>query len=420
MKTLRRLMRDGLGRDALLVVADHDPLTLRRYRVPTRSDFKGFAGVEEALASELPFAPGLPAVPDEPLPSTLAGLIGAAGFGYNTWGKLCNSRQTLGLVRLSRIINDVSEELRIGGVSDNYRAALVGYAAAGLGRKLKRSTRGAMLGVDRQDVWHVYTHGSSIRFSFDFFEVGPGTGPGTWTSLSKQTLRSLKKQVTRTPGRPAAILRGSALDLPLPDGHLDAVVTDPPYDKMVNYCDSSDLMFVWLKRALVTTMPWFGATGDEGGLQEKDEEAVITRGAKGSDHRTEDHYAACIARAFEQARRKTRPEGVVSIVFGHGNPDAWMRVIGAITKAGLVLTGSWPCSTEKGGRQIGGDNIDNTIVMAARSVSEQVREEIAARIPTWTLDGLVDSDQRMAAIAPAMEVVGRYREVVGIGGQPVP
>jgi len=45
---------------------------------------------------------------------------------------------------------------------------------------------------------------------------------------------------------------------------------------------------------------------------------------------------------------------------------------------------------------------------------------IAERVPAWTADGLADSDQRMAAIAPAMEVVGRYSEVRDFTGQPVP
>ena len=412
-------------------MADHDPVTLRRYRVPTSTDLQGLAGVKEALASEPPFAPGLPAVPDEPLSPTLAGLIGAAGFGYDTWGKLCNPRQTLDFVRLSRVINELSTELREAGISEDYRAALTGYAVAGLGRRLKRSTRGAMLGVVRQDVWHVYAYGSSIRFSFDYFEIGIGTGSGTWDSLSRRTLWSLKKQLDRPPARPATILRGSALEPPIPDGRLDAVVTDPPYDKMLNYCDASDLMFVWMKRALASSMPWFSITGNPHGLQEKTDEVVVAR-VSGGDPRTKERYAASIARAFDQARRKTRADGVVTIVFGHGDPDAWMRVIAAIAEADLVLTGSWPCSTEKGGRPIPGDNIDNTIVMAARSaepgrpvgrlpaVSEEIREEIALRIPIWRLDGLVDSDQRMAAIAPAMEVVGRYREVLDITGQPVP
>ena len=431
LETLKRLMRDGLHGDTLLVVADHDPVTLRRYRAPTEADLEVMGGVRGALDSEAPFAPGLPAVPSEPLSRSLAGLIGPAGYGYSTWGEICNDRQTLGLVRMARIIGEVSSQLTAAGLSADYVEALSGYLASVFVRRLKRSTRGTTLGVPRQDAGHVYTYESSIAHSFDYFETSCYEGPATWGSLARHSLHILKKQVYRIPGLPATIQRGSATELPLPDGFLDAVVTDPPYDKMLNYCDSSDLMYVWLKRALLTAAPWFGITSDPDGLQEKDKEAVITRGAGSGDHRTAAHYRKQITRSFEMARGKSAPGGVVCVVFGHGDPDAWVRVLSSLADAGLVLTGSWPCSTEKGGNNTG-EHIDNTIVMAARPapsgrpvgnlriVSQQIEAEVAERIPQWVSEGMTASDQRMAAIAPAMEIVGMYREVLDIAGKPVP
>ena len=386
--------------------------------------------VADALAVEPAFGPGLPAVPAERLDPSLSGLIGPAGYGYRTWGALCNPRQTLGFVRLARIIDDMCHEMLNAGLSADYAGALTGYAASNLVRRMKRSTRSSTLQIPEQAVGHIYYNDSGISTSFDYFETGCGEGPGTWWSFSAQTIRYLGRQMDRAPGPSAEVLRGSATEMSMPDESLDAVVTDPPYDAMINYCDSSDLMYVWLKRALVTADPWFGVTTCPDGLQEKAQEAVIKRGLAENDHRTETHYKACITKAFGQARLKVKPHGVVSIVFGHGDPDAWVRVLTAISDAGLVLTGSWPCSTEKGGKQTG-EHIDNTIMMACRAaapdrpagdvrvVDQEIRAEIAQRVPVWTADGLADSDQRMAAIAPAMEVVGRYSEVHDFTGEPV-
>lgn len=430
--TLKRMMRDGLRGDAMLVVADLDRDVGKRYREPSEEDLTALDGVEEALASETPFGPGLPAVPAEPMDPGLSRFIGPVNYGYRRWGELCNPRQTLGFVRLARIIDNMCAEMLDAGVSRDYAAALTGYAAANLARGIKFRTRSAAIQVSLQKISHIYFNDSGISHSFDYCEIGCGTGSGTWGSLAIHTLRSLKKQLDRVPGTPAVVQRGSAMELPLPDGCLDAVVTDPPYDSMINYCDSSDLMYVWLKRALVTADPWFTMTTDPGGLQEKTNEAVIKfTTADDNDHRTEAHYKSCITKAFDQARLKVGAEGVVSIVFGHGDPDAWARVLTAISDAGLVLTGSWPCSTEKGGKQTG-EYIDNTIMMACRAaaadrpvgdvrrVDDEIRAEIARRVPDWTADGLADSDQRMAAIAPAMEVVGRYSEVRDFTGAPVP
>lgn len=430
LDTLKRMMRDGLKDDALLAVADLDEEVGKRYRAPARADIDALTAVAPQLLAETPFGLSLPAVPNERLDSGLSAFIGPAGYGYRSWGELCNDRQTLGFVRLARIIDDLYNELHTAGGSNDYAAALSSYAASNLVRRMKYSTRSASLQVGRDCAGHIYFNDSGISHSFDYFETGCGEGPGTWGSLASHTVNSLKKQLARVSGCPTAVQRGSAMELPLPDGCLDVVVTDPPYDAMINYCDSSDLMYVWLKRALVEALPWFGVTTDPDGLQEKTNEAVIKFGTVGDDHRTEAHYKSCITKAFDQARLKVGSEGVVSIVFGHGDPDAWARVLTAISDAGLVLTGSWPCSTEKGGKQTG-EYIDNTIMMACRAaapnrpvgdvrrVDDEVRAEIARRVPEWTADGLADSDQRMAAIAPAMEVVGRYSEVRDFTGVPV-
>ena len=434
LETLRRMMRDGRRNESLLAVADIDKDVGKRYRAPSVADIEGLAGVDAALADEASFGLGLPAVPIERIDPGLSRYIAPVGYGYSSWGELCNPRQTLGIVRLARIIDNLCHTLLFnGGVSPAYAAALTGYAASNLVRRLRFSTRSVSVHVDKQHVRDIYANESSLAHSFDYFETGCGAGPGTWGSLSVHTLRSLRKQLDRVSGCPVVVQRGSATEVPLPDGCLDATVTDPPYDSMINYCDSSDLLYVWLKRALATSHPWFGVTTDPDGQQEKTLEAVIKKKPlrDSRDHRTEAHYKSLITKAFDQARLKTRTEGVVSIVFGHGDPDAWARVLTAVSDAGLVLTGSWPASTEKGGRQEG-EYIDNTIMMACRAASpnrpvgdvrrvdDEVRSEIARRVPEWTADGLADSDQRMAAIAPAMEVVGRYSEVRDFTGVPVP
>ena len=159
----------------------------------------------------------------------------------------CNLRQTLGFVRLARTIDTMYRELRAAEISQDYAAALSSYAASNLVRRLKYSSRSASLQVGRDCVGHIYFNDSGISHSFDYFETGCGEGPSTWGSLAPHTVRSLNRQSGRATGSPALIQRGSAMELPLPDGCLDAVVTDPPYDSMINYCDSSDLLYVWLK-----------------------------------------------------------------------------------------------------------------------------------------------------------------------------
>ena len=424
-----RLMGDGHAEDVLLLAADLDSEVRQRYRAPVAAEFAAVAVAAEALAKEPNYGPGLSPVPEEQT-SVSTGPRKYAKYGYHTFGDCCSARQTLGFVRLTRIINDIAAECK-KSISSDYTAALCGYAGANLVRKLKYSTRGAALQVDRQKINHIFRNGPVVPFGADFFETGCGNGPGTWRSLATMISATLRTQIGRPAGKPSIIQRGNAMVVPLPDDSMDAVVIDPPYDAMVEYTDASDLLYVWLKRALATSHPWFGVTAHPNGLQEKSDEAVVKMTWRNSgDHRTPDHYDKCIAKAFAEARRTVGAEGVVTIMFGHDDPVVWQRLLAAIGEAGLVLTGSWPARTESGS-QMGKVNIETTLTLACRPTSEgrpvgrvveveaEVRREIESRVQLWEEAGLALPDQRMAAYGPAMEVVGRYRQVLDKTGKPV-
>jgi len=435
--THQRLAAEGYGQDALLVAADLDPDVGKRYREPTAEERVAVSKAEEALKSEPDFAPGLPAVPNETIPESNGATIRPQLYGAKTYGDLSNSRQTLSFVRLARVINGLGRELLDHGFSADYAAALTGYASAVMIRKYKRATRGAALDPNKRPdsnrvmCGHIFVNEATVAFSYDYFETALGDGPGTWRSLTDDTVHILRKQLGRRKSLPARVSRGSALSLPFRPGTFEAVVTDPPYDAMVYYSDSSDLFYVWLKRSMASVRPDLTFTTDPRGVQEKNEELLVKEhGIAAGEHRTREYYDAGIAQAFTQARTTLRPDGVVTIVFGHGEPEVWHRLLGAITRAGLVLTGSWPARTESGGQQ-GKANIVTTLTMSCRPaptgrstgranvVEAQVRREVQSRIPLWDTAGLAPADQLMASAGPAMEAVGQYSEVLNHLGEPV-
>ena len=431
-----RLMNKDLAEDTLLVVADLDDDYGKVFRTPTEPEFEVVARAKEALAEEPPFGLSLPAVPDERIPPGNNDTVRPSKYGYRTYGELCNARQTLGFVRLCQIIDETGRDLQAGGSGADYARALSGYAGANLVRRLKYSTRGASLNPRRSPssnrvyTGHIFENEASVAFVYDHFETGCGVGPGTWRSVSKDTVASLRAQLERRPGVPARVERGSALALPLKLGSVDALVTDPPYHSMIDYTDASDLFYVWLKRALVSVDPGFAITAHPLGVQEKAEEIIVKRGGTASDdHRDQEFYKTKLTEALAEARRVVSDDGVVTIVFGHNDPAVWRELLEAITSAGLVLTGTWPALTEKGGGA-GSANIVTTMTLACRAapanrpdgrgeqVATEVRREVASRIPLWEQAALALPDQQMAAYGPAMEIVGRYSRVLDVRGEP--
>lgn len=418
-----RLSMQGERRDALLVAADIDDDGRKIFRVPTEEEVAAASRAAEALAKEEPFG-FLPARPDERIPEGNTWTIQSVNYGDETYGDLCEARQTLGLVRLARAINEASSECHQAGLSPDYVKALAGYATAAMMRKIRRSTRGCRLEVPAQKVGDLFVNQSAVTVSYDWFESGLSEGPGSWTSLAAKTVTALRNLKARSVATPAQIRRGTAVALPYEAETLDAVVTDPPYDDMIDYSDSSDLFYVWAKRAMMTVDFELSATMHLNGVQEKDDEIIIKRGgSQANDHRDKGHFASMIRRAYAEMGRVVARDGVVTIVFGHGDPEVWHRMLSSLSQANLMLTGSWPAKTEAGGGGAGSANIVTTLTMACRPappnrpdghkavVESQIKAEIKHRMDLWIRSDLAITDMLMASAGPAMEVAGRYGKI---------
>ena len=225
--------------------------------------------------------------------------------------------------------------------------------------------------------------------------------------------------------RPGRFRQASAVALPFRDGSVDAVITDPPYSNMIDYADASDLFYVWLKRCLFDVFPDLFA---DGGLQDKSEEIIVKRGNAPGEHRTKDFYELMLGRAFAEAKRVLRPDGHLVVVFGHSDPDAWRRLLGALHDAGFVVTSSWPSRTETASTGVASIKVTVTIgcrvaapgrrVATASEVDREVAEAVNTAVREWDRDGLALTDQLMAAYGPAMEVYGRYSKILKPDGTP--
>lgn len=424
-----RLLTEGKGDDVPLLAADMDPTVGKRYRSlnDLERDAISKAGIE---VNQRPRVNALlSARPDEIIPAGNTWTVQATVYGARNYGDLMNDRQSLSFIVLAQSIREVGNELAEHGLSGEYVRALTGYAAAALARKLRRATRGSTLDPKLSKVNDVFATESSLNFSLDYFEVGLADGPGSWFSIADRTLNALRSTMPPSTAHPTEVTRGSAVSLPFRARSISAVITDPPYDAMIDYSDASDLFYVWIKRALADSWPELSLTAHEYGLQEKAEEIIVKKGGtSNNDHRDRLHYDTLISQAFGEAQRVVRADGVVTIVFGHGDPEVWQRLLTAIEDAGLVLTGAWPAKTEQGGKA-GFSNIVTTLTMACRpapidrpvgrkgAVESAVRDEIQRRYSDWERTGLAPADMLMAAAGPAMEVVGRYKEVLDVKGE---
>jgi putative DNA methylase len=425
----------GQYRDEPIVAADFasgDKNAKKLFRALREEEREAARAADPAV---LPQGEHLSAVPDEQIPSGNVHTVMASGYGYIGYGHLMCDRQKLMFGTIVQQIRACHQEALATGASAEYAKALAGFASATLMRMLKHATRGARLrphgnpdgsGQNRVQIDHIFANEASLSFQFDFFEAGVGEGPGTWAGLTETGLGPLAAHLRGRIGTSARFRRADAMALPFRDGTVDAVVTDPPYYDMIEYSDASDFFYVWLRRILSDIEPdlFADTIGNQiaPDLQNKDDEIIVRRVYNGGVRHDREFYERSLSRAFHEARRVLRPDGHLVLVFGHSDPDAWLRLLGALRDAGFIVTSSWPSRTETSNTGVASIKVTLTIgcrvapprrsVATAAQVDREVATAVKVAVQRWEVDGLALTDQLMAAHGPAMEVYGRYSSVL--------
>lgn len=127
----------------------------------------------------------------------------------------------------------------------------------------------------------------------------------------------------------------SAEAIPLPDGSVDYVFTDPPFGSNLFYADMALFHEAWLD-----------------GFTDVTKEAVVDRGAK--KQRSASRYEQLLTSALSECRRILKPGGRISMVFGNSTGSMWSLVQRSIQNAGLVIEPDRLVVLNKGQRSVKG------------------------------------------------------------------
>ena len=268
----------------------------------------------------------------------------------------------------------------------------------------------------------------AIPMVWDYPEGNPfasGTG-GMLTQLEwiKRVIEHESLQAV-----PSSVYRADGAALNLESHCVDAVVTDPPYFDAIAYSDLSDFFYVWLKRILGDVIPEVLTTP----LTPKGDEATALKHRHDGDAKAADnHFTLKLAQVLAEAKRVTKPDGVITVMFAHQSSKAWTALVHALFEAGLTIDATWPISTEWTTRRVALDAsaLESSITVACRpritgsaasfkDVRKEIERVVHDAVKRFWSYGFRGADLIVACYGPAVGVFGKYERVEKADGTPV-
>lgn len=427
-KSTKRIHDSGLNSERLIAIAAYSPKYKSILYVPaTENDKKLFLEVGKGLleTQERFFKKwGFNPLPDEPLP--VAGTLGISHYWTSpkTWADLFNTRQQLSYAVFEDLIKETYQSILNEVTVPEYARAIVTYLAFIFDKILDWNTRMSTWIYNTEAVGHTFTR-QSLPVIWDYFELNPiNTRLSGWEYMI-QRLIPVIENLSKVSKVPATITQCSATHLSYPDNYFDAVFTDPPYYDNVPYAYLSDFFYVWLKRNIGDVYPDLFVTP----LTPKRDEIVAYPNRPGGFDSAKIFFEDMLKSSFKEINRVLKPNGIVVIVYAHKSTEGWETLINSLLDSGLVITGSWPINTEMTARirAMGSAALASSIYIVARKMDRQptgfysnVKEELKTHLNDklerlWH-EGISGSDFFIAAIGSAIEVFGKYEQVMDYEG----
>jgi putative DNA methylase len=410
-------VRSG-GATMLAVVLLNDAMAGRDYRLPKASDYSAVRKAHDAL-SRRPDAES----PDEDVPTTELRRISVPLYGMRRYSNMFTRRQLLALSTLARCVASHAE-------SGDQTRALKRLLAISINKTADLGNALTPWKPDAECPVHLYAR-QAVGMAWDWAESAPlGGASGSFESAFDRTASALTSAMVPADNI-GNVQCADAAHSPLPSQSVGVWFTDPPYYDSVPYAHLADFFYIWLKRSLKHT----DAALLTDVLTNKSAECVVDRPhSLSKSEKTPQYYESKIADAMREGRRVLRDDGVGTIVFAHKTTEGWESLLTGILRSGLVITASWPITTEMASRMVARDTaaLAGSVHLVCRprlanagsgdwgEVKAAMERRIREWLPTLSKHGVRGADAIFSCLGPALESYSRYDGVLTAADHEVP
>lgn len=286
-------------------------------------------------------------------------------WGYRQFRELFNGRQLLALETTARWISKVKDPRLKRALATNFSDLL---------RYQNMLCRYDTMALKSLDIFSIHGFPAGfVQCESNFLGIrnaaGTTVGSGGWVNITEKYAKAKrfctepfevaftgkKKSIVPihgewigevNPEHPEAHARtvdircGSATEMSLDTGSLDAVFTDPPYYGMVQYGELMHFLYIWLRKLMGS---------DFVGLEAESTKNVGELTGNTTEGRGIEHFAEGLATVYARMAEALKPGAPLAFTYHHNKQEAYVAVGMAILDAGLTCTASLPCPAEMGG-----------------------------------------------------------------------
>ncbi len=411
-----------------------DGLNGKEYRPPTEHEIQVAEVLQKDLAevfNQLPFG-----LPTEPTPKGVSRKGGGSAFtvhlyGIDKWHKLFSSRQLLALGTFIKWTRAVREHC-----DPKLTLPITAYLSAAIDRMGDRNSMLCWWQTTAEKVASTFTR-FALPMTWDFNEINPfADSSGGYVQAIEWEAEFLEHVLQIACPTTPAVTNVSGMRV---SDTTDIVITDPPYYDAIPYSDLMDFFYIWLRRSLHGLSPdmnasfhnWLSPKWDH---EKQDGELIDDASRHGGDRvKSKAAYEDGMEKVFRACHDVLVPEGRLVIVFAHKHPDAWEALVSATLRAGFVVDGSWPITTERVGRIRANSSaaLSSSVWLVCKKrppaarpgwdnqVLEDMRRNIRERLREYWDEGIRGPDFVWAATGPAMEAYSKH-PVVKKANEPGP
>jgi putative DNA methylase len=359
--------------------------------------------------------------PNEPIFSADTRAFFTHLYGLDNFSKLFTPRQLLSLMTFVKWVRLAHQEMLQQEYDEELAKAISAYLAILCDRLADYNSSITTWHNGRELIGHTFTR-QALPMVWDFAEINPiGTGSGNARSAIDWILQFIRQEAVETE-KFGFLQRSSATSMPIESESLDAVITDPPYFDSVPYADLSDFFYIWLKRSIGHLYPEHFSSQ----LTPKKNEAIMEPSRHGGDKKkAAQAYEEMMHKAFCEANRVLKPNGMMVVVYAHKTTSGWSTLIDSLRRAGFTITEAWPLDTESTGRLraqnsaalassiflVSRKRTDAKIGDYAMDVRPELAEIVRDRVKTLMAEGVTGADLVIACIGAGLRAYTQYDRV---------